>query len=123
MTMNPDTSPHAIAERIRGILGGHDRGMVEATARRLGVSEVALRMSIDEGEPHPTVEVLMAIVREHGVDPCWLVTGTYDAATHRAAMSDEATASKRLVADLIARQLTPKGSEAVSREPQLRLEA
>lgn len=33
-----------------------------------------------------TVEVLTAVIREFGVDPTWLVTGAYDAGTHRAAL-------------------------------------
>jgi hypothetical protein len=75
-----------IAERLRGLLGGPDRGDFADTATRLGLEEVSLRMSIDTESPHPTVEVLAAVVREYGVDPTWLLTGKYDAATHRHSM-------------------------------------
>ena len=40
-------------------------------------------MSIDELAPYPTIDVLTAVVREYGIDPCWLLTGDYDSATHR----------------------------------------
>src|SRR6185437_12749175 len=75
-----------IAARLRGLIGGQDRGQLEATALRLGVSEVSLRMSIDEHAPHPTLAVLSAVVREYGVDPSWLIYGEYDVAVHRHAL-------------------------------------
>lgn len=112
--MTSDASPRALAGRIRGILGGQDSGVIEATARRLGVSELSLRLSIDESEPHPTVEVLLALVRHYGVDPTWLLTGEYDANVHRAALEQEAEFTSRALARLIATRFpTPSnGSDA-----------
>src|SRR6478735_9402500 len=78
-----------IATRIRGLIGGQDKGVIEQTARRLSVSEVSLRITVDEIDPHPTVEVLDAAIREYGVDPTWLLTGAYDAGSHRRAIDDE----------------------------------
>ena len=75
-----------IAERLRGLLGGQHNGDVAETAARLGIEELSLRMSIDEHSPHPTVEVLAAVVREFGVDPTWLLTGAYNVSTHRHSM-------------------------------------
>ena len=75
-----------IAERIRGLVGGQDQGDVGATAERLRVEELSLRMSIDPLSPHPTMEVIMAIIREYGVDPAWLMTGQYQSSSHRAAI-------------------------------------
>src|SRR4051812_42372877 len=75
-----------IAGRVRGLIGGRERGILEAAAERLGVSELALRLSTDDVSPHPTLDVLAALVREYGVDPCWLIYGEYDGATHRAAV-------------------------------------
>jgi hypothetical protein len=122
--MDGDTSSTAIAMRIRGLIGGQDRGMLEATARRLGVSEVALRMSVDDLAPHPTIDVLIAIVTEYGVDPTWLVTGVYDGATHRAAFEQEAAVSKQEIGQLIAKRLTPAESpQVLVTGPSLRLEA
>jgi hypothetical protein len=48
-------------------------------------------MSTDDLDPHPTYDVLLAVIREYGVDPSWLVTGSYDSGGHRAVLetSDE----------------------------------
>ena len=73
-----------IAQRLRGLIGDQDRGDLAATARRLHVEELSLRMSVDELSPHPTMEVVMAVIREYGVDPAWLVTGEYQSGSHRA---------------------------------------
>jgi hypothetical protein len=98
--------------------------MIEATARRLNVSEVALRISIDEIEPHPALEVLIAVVRHHGVDPTWLVTGQYDATSHRAAISDEASRSNTVVAELLAKRMAaPIDGMLTPERGNLRLEA
>lgn len=98
--------------------------MIEETARRLGVSEVALRMSIDDLEPHPTLEVVIAVVEHCGVDPTWLVCGEYDSHTHRAVVDDEVALSRAELSKLIASHLTPPGVAAQA-DPrgQLRLEA
>src|SRR5258708_12860701 len=85
-----------VAARLRGLLSGQDAGVVGGTASRLGVSEVALRMSVDETDPHPTFEVLKAVVRDYAVDPTWLVKGEYDADTHRRALEDDATIARVL---------------------------
>lgn len=103
--MQADASPQSIAARIRGILGEPDRGAIEATARRLGVSEVSLRISTDEKEPHPTVDVIIAIVRHHGVDPTWLMTGNYDPTSHRAALEDEGSQSTGRIGAYVAQHL------------------
>jgi hypothetical protein len=85
-----------VAARIRGLLAGQDSGVVGLTANRLGVSELALRMSIDERDPHPAFEVLEVIVQHYGVDPTWLITGVYDAEKHRAALEDDAAIARVL---------------------------
>jgi hypothetical protein len=84
----PPIDSSAIAARVRGLIGCQERERLEATVQRLGVSELALRLSIDELSPYPTLDVLAAIVREFGVDPCWLIHGEYDSATHRAAVEN-----------------------------------
>lgn len=89
-----------IAERLRELVGGLDSPFLVETAARLGLEELSLRMSIDIDSPHPTVEVLAAVVREFGVDPTWLLTGVYDAATHRSAM-ENGTGSAAAVRDLV----------------------
>ena len=90
-----------VAARLRALLSG--QGDLSAVAARLHVSETALRMSVDEMSPYPTMDVLIAVIREFGVDPNWLFTGEYDAATHRAALesrTDELpTVLRRVVHD------------------------
>jgi transcriptional regulator with XRE-family HTH domain len=81
-----------IAERLRGLLLGHGVELGE-TAGRLGVDEGALRVNLDDFSPHPTVDVLAAVVRVYGIDPSWLLTGVYDAATHRSVMEGDADAA------------------------------
>lgn len=78
-----------IAERIRTLIAGRDDGDFAGIAERLRVEELSLRMSIDDLSPHPTIEVIMAVIREYGVDPTWLLTGKYDSNSHRAAIEGD----------------------------------
>jgi hypothetical protein len=78
-----------IAARLRGLLGGLETVDWGDVADRLGVEELSLRMSIDELSPHPTVEVLAAVIRVYGIDPSWLLTGKYDARTHRSVIEGD----------------------------------
>src|SRR5688572_18272181 len=79
---------NAIAARIRALIAGQDGDDPGATARRLGVDEVAFRMSVDELSPYPTVDVIAALVASYGVDPCWLLSGEYDPGAHRSALEE-----------------------------------
>ena len=119
--MSAAVDAKSIAARIQGIIGGQDRGNLATTAARLGVSEVALRISIDPDSPHPTFAVLAAVIQHYGVDPTWLVTGEYDAATHRAAVDEDAAATRAQLTALLARQLPDDRRHAI--HPDLRLEA
>jgi hypothetical protein len=117
-------SQAAIAARIRGLIGGQDQGLIEATARRLDVSEVSLRVSLDEIQPHPTLEVIVAVIAHYGVDPSWLVSGEYDGATHRKALDEEASRSRDEVAKLVAARIaSAEAAAAGAIRPSLRLEA
>lgn len=78
-----------IAERVRALIGGEDREALARAAQRLRVDELSLRMSIDDLSPHPTIEVVLAVIREYGVDPTWLLTGRYDPNSHRAAIEGD----------------------------------
>jgi hypothetical protein len=113
---------HAIAARLRSVLPSLRRGRIEACAQRLGVSEVALRMSIDPDEPHPTLEVVGAVVQHYGVDPCWLMSGECDPAAHRAAIADDSDAAKSELLRLIAMQLIEQGTPP-GQQPAIQLEA
>jgi hypothetical protein len=79
-----------VATRLRALLAGQDGQDLGVTAERLGVDEVSLRMSIDEESPYPTLDVLVAFVATYGVDPKWLLSGEYDAATHRRVLDADA---------------------------------
>jgi hypothetical protein len=63
--------------------------LAEASTR-LGVSEYALRTTADRLAPHPLVDVLVAAIRVYGVDPGWLLTGTYSVSSHSQALAADA---------------------------------
>jgi hypothetical protein len=112
---HPSVDQIGIASRIRGLLGAAGTSDYAFSARRLGVTEIALRMSADELDPHPTFEVIVAVIREYGVDPAWLVSGQYDPNVHRTTLdaSDEhrvgAVISTLLAADARDEGLPPIG--------------
>jgi len=95
---------HGIASRIRELIGDKDTDLA-STAVRLGVAELSLRVSIDDLSPHPTTEVLVAIVRVFGVDPNWLIYGEYSPASHIEAAAVEETGGREALARLIDRLL------------------
>jgi hypothetical protein len=89
----------AIATRILSLMG-QDADDLTATAARLGVDEVGLRMSVDDLAPNPTVDVIAAVVATYGVDPVWLLTGEYDAAAHRGIL-EQGQSAEQAVARLM----------------------
>ncbi|HEY5060609.1 MAG TPA: hypothetical protein VII52_03685 [Gemmatimonadaceae bacterium] len=101
----------AIAARIRSLITALAAGDFQAVAGQLHVDEVALRMSVDDVAPYPTLDVLVAVVQAYGVDPAWLITGEYDLKIHRAAISDERTHARSVVMQLLGAQVasTPPG--------------
>src|SRR5689334_10363444 len=96
---------HGIAARIRGLIGGQDKNDIGGVAARLGVAELSLRMSVDELSPHPTIEVLAAIIRTYGIDPNWLLSGQYSSASHIEAAAVEEAAGREGVTRLVNRLL------------------
>lgn len=120
--MERKSDAFSIAERIRGLIGGQDQGLLEATARRLGVGEVSLRISLDDQDPHPTFEVLTALVREYGVDPTWLIIGDYDVVSQRIAIETEAQYAASELARVMS-QAPSAPPPATADSPNLRLEA
>ena len=111
----------AIAGRLRGLIGGQDFGHLDQTAERLGVSELALRLSVDPRSPHPTLDVLAAVVREYAVDPCWLLYGEYDSVAHTVAME---TGVRFTASTLVTLATSPRQMREDERPPRLlRLEA
>jgi hypothetical protein len=118
--MNSPIDPRAVAARLRALIGAQNDGLLERAARRLQVSEVGLRISLDELEPHPSIEVLEAVVRDYGVDPTWLLTGEYDPASHRLALDEDAGADGAQSPFAALLRAKPR---AASERPELRLEA
>jgi hypothetical protein len=107
-----------IAARLRGLIGGQNEGELGDVARRLGVDEVSLRMSIDDVSPYPTVDVLAAVVLTYGVDPTWLVSGDYSPDAHR----NVADGGRDLAADSIRLMIERRAPQAEEiRPPSIRL--
>ena len=73
-----------IASRLKGLIRVQNRSELAAVARRLGVDERSLRVSVEGGRP--TLGVMAALIRAYGLDPTWVLTGDYDPSTHRAAL-------------------------------------
>ena len=88
-----------IAARILGLIAG--QGELSDVAGMLEVAESALRMSVDETTPYPTFDVIMAVVHHYGVDPSWLITGAYDASSHRAALQASAIDLPTVINDVV----------------------
>jgi transcriptional regulator with XRE-family HTH domain len=103
---------HEIAARLRALLAGQDDGDLARAAARLGVQEASLARSLNEQSPDPSIEVMAAFIAAYGVDATWLVTGTYDAATHRHVLEGDT----RSVGDVI-RKLTTGGPTKPIAEP------
>lgn len=106
-----------IAERIRGLIGGQDATLA-LTAARLAVDELPLRMSIDPDSPYPTVDVIAALVREYGVDPTWLLTGTYDPVTHRNVLETTTAELPAAVSVLVGRTYADWGGHSSTGSPR-----
>jgi lambda repressor-like predicted transcriptional regulator len=86
-----------ISARLRALVGELDVPALADTARRLGVDERTLRTSLDETSPFPTIDVLIAFVTAYGIDPTWLLSGVYDAGTHRRVMDADPEAVEGLI--------------------------
>lgn len=99
---------HQVATRLRELIGGLDAERVTKASERLRIDELSLRRSIDDVSPHPSLEVMVAAVREYGVDPNWLLTGDYTAASHRRAM-EEGVPGIIAAIDEIHRRQSPPG--------------
>jgi hypothetical protein len=99
------TDRRSVAARVRALVD-HDADPA-AIARHLRVDELELRMTIDTESPRPTMDVLLAVIREYGVDPTWLLTGDYDSATHQRTMECDRNGLIEVVKDVARRHETP----------------
>jgi hypothetical protein len=97
----------SVASRVRTLLDDPDDTDLAAVARRLRVDELEFRMTIDIESPRPTMDVLLAVIREYAVDPTWLLTGDYDSSTHRRAVDGDREGLVDVVKDVARRHDTP----------------
>ena len=95
----------SVAARLRELIGS-DSDPAEI-ASRLRIDEAALRTAIDVESPRPTMDVVIAVVREYGVDANWLLTGDYDLATHRRALAADRAGTIQVIRDVSRRRVTP----------------
>jgi hypothetical protein len=97
----------SVAARVRSLIDHEGTGDRAAIARHLRVDELELRMTIDTDSPRPTMDVLLAVIREYGVDPTWILTGEYDSGTHRRTMESDRASLIEVVKDVARRHETP----------------
>lgn len=85
-----DSFIEAIAERLRAVIARQPGHELDDMASILRVSPEALERLLNDREraidTGILIDVVAALVCEFAVDPQWLLTGQYDAATHRRAL-------------------------------------
>ena len=104
-----------IARRIRGLASLSDKAVLTKTAARLDVTEQELADTIDAASPTSAVKVIRAVVRVYGLDPSWVVTGRYDAETHRAAMQPDSAAFEEVMSRLLGERVARTSTTAPAR--------
>jgi hypothetical protein len=93
---------NGVSGRIRGLVSMSDQAQLSAAANRLGVEERHLRDAIEQQSRTSTLKVIAAIVRVYGLDPTWVLTGTYDSTTHRVAIQRDSSEIEVLLSRLVA---------------------
>ena len=79
----------AIAERVRLVISRQPGYRVDEVARTLNVPREELRRLLDSDQSidaRSLIDIVVALVRESGIDPKWLLSGQYDGAMHRQAL-------------------------------------
>jgi hypothetical protein len=102
--MYDSASAAQLAARVRSLIGGRDRRLVNRAAATLDVHAGDLWEIVEHATPYPSVPVLAALVAGYGVDAAWLVTGGYDPSAHRAA--EELDEAPRIVVARLLRDAT-----------------
>lgn len=90
-----------IAGRIKGLINIADPEQIESAAARLGVDQQTLELAAHDRSPTATLGVINALIRVYGLDPTWVMTGRYDAATHRAALEGDAKKIDELLSQIL----------------------
>jgi hypothetical protein len=87
------------------VTGVPERNDLRDAAGQLAVSDAQLRDAVTGRFRLGWLKVLSAVVREHGIDPSWMLTGRYDGTTHRASLEGDRIEiellMKRLVAETV----------------------
>jgi hypothetical protein len=68
------------------------------------VAQRELRQQLESGSAIETLEMLTSIIRMYGLDPTWVITGTYDSETHRIALEETAAETQVVVLRLLAHE-------------------
>ncbi len=98
-----ESDRRGVAERVRALIGSGGDPDLTIVASRLRVDEAALAATVDVDAPLPDMEVLVAVIREYGVDVTWLLTGEYDLATHRLSAEADRAKAIEVVKDVVRR--------------------
>lgn len=111
---------HDVWSRINALLNVATADDISRTATRLGVRDQQLHETLNRQSRLSTLTVASAIVRMYGIDPSWLLTGTFDAATHRVGLRKDAREIEQVLRRLVSESarapgVRPTPSESVAR--------
>jgi hypothetical protein len=93
MSLPPANEPYieAIADRVRALVARQPGRGLDGIADEISVPVDSFRRLVEErGRLIHTpflIDVVAGLVQEMGLDPEWLLTGKYDGALHRKALS------------------------------------
>jgi hypothetical protein len=105
-----------VLDRIKGLVSMSDQAQQQSAATLLGVDERHLRAAIKQESRLSTLKVVAAVVRVYGLDPTWVLTGNYDAATHRVALQGDSAAIDQLLSRLATAPSRPSKPDQTSLE-------
>lgn len=109
----PVTNPfaHAILSRIRSVILRQNGHNLDGVAAGLRVDPLAFRALMEQRDGAIDIplliDVVSALVWESAIDPIWLLSGHYDARTHREMLllgEDRSTAGVNAVRAIVWRQ-------------------
>jgi hypothetical protein len=92
-----------VLDRIKGLVSMSDQAQQQVAATLLGIDERHLQAAVKHESRISTLKVVGAVVRVYGLDPTWILTGNYDAATHRIALQGDSAAIDELLSRLVTR--------------------
>lgn len=105
-----------VVGRIKGLVSISDQAQQQSAATLLGIDERHLRAAIQHESRLSTLKVVAAVVRVYGLDPTWVLTGHYDAATHRSALQGDSAAIDELLSRLVTKPSRPSAPDHTSLE-------